>query len=143
MVRCVLNTLRRHLVILSQAALLLGAASAHASTVNLAPGLDIALPSALTIEVIENQNSAPMLAGELGGEPAYFIAATKITLWERDPALWKRLESEIRKQSNNGDFTLESEGSFSASPQNTVNFKTYEHESADQKHSHVYFLLLD
>jgi hypothetical protein len=145
MVRCVLNTLKRYLVLLNQVALLLCAAAAHASTVNLAPGLEIPLPSALTIEVIEpqDQNHSPMLAGEIGGEPAYFIAATKITLWERDPALWKRLESEIRKQSNTGDFTLKTEGSFAASPHNTVNFKTYEYESADQKHSQIYFLLRD
>lgn len=145
MVRCVLNTLRRYLAVLSQAAVLLCAAAAHASTVNLAPGLEVALPSALTIEIIEpqDQHHSPMLAGEIGGEPAYFIAATKITLWERDPALWKRLESEIRKQSNTGDFVLKTEGSFAANPHNTVNFKTYEYESADQKHSQVYFLLRD
>lgn len=137
--------IRRYLAILSQAILLLCAAVTHATTVNLAPGLEISLPSALTIEIIEPQDQyhSPTLAGEIGGEPAYFIAATKINMWERDPALWKRLESEIRKQSNSGDFILKAEGSFAASPHDTVNFKTYEYESADQKHSHVYFLLRD
>lgn len=130
---------------LSLVAALLCAAATHASTVNLAPGLEIDLPSALSIDIIEPQDQyhSPTLAGEIGGEPGYFIAATKITMWERDPALWKRLESEIRRQSNSGDFILKTEGSFVASPHDTVNFKAYEYESADQKHFQVYFLLRD
>lgn len=145
MVACVLRILKRYLAILSQAMLLLYAAAAYASTVNLAPGLEIALPSALSIEIIgpQDPSHSPTLVGEIGGEPVYFIAATKINMWERDPALWKRLESELRKQSNTGDFILKTEGSFVASPHDTVNFKTYEYESADQKHSQVYFLLRD
>lgn len=160
MVACVLHTLRRfcewrslvkryfvrcYLATLSQAVLLLCAAAAHASTVNLAPSLNISLPSALSIEIIEpqDQSYSPRLVGEIGGEPGYFIAATKINMWERDPALWKRLENEIRKQSNTGDFILNAEGSFVASPHDTVNFKTYEYQSADQKHNQVYFLLRD
>lgn len=161
MAACVLHTLRRFsercsfvkhrlvkccLVILSQAAvLLLCAAVTHASTVSLAPGLEIALPTALSIDIIEPQDQyhSLRLAGEIGGAPGYFIAATKITMWERDPALWKRLENEIRRQSNSGDFTLKTEGSFVASPHDTVNFKAYEYASADQQHSQVYFLLRD
>jgi hypothetical protein len=107
--------------------------------------LDISLPSALAIEVIEPQDpsSSPILAGEIGGVPGYFIAATRINMWERDPALWKRLESEIHKLSNTGDFLLLIEGNFPASPLNNVNFKAYEYDSSEQKHIQVYFLLRD
>jgi hypothetical protein len=132
-------------VLLSQAALLLCSITARASVVNLAPGLEISLPSALAIEIIEpqEQHNGPVIVGELGGMPGYFMAATRVTMWERDPALWKRLETEIRKQSKSGDFLLRIDDSFQTSLHNIVNFKAYEYESGEQKHTQVYFLLRD
>ena len=125
--------------------MLLFSITVQATTVNLAPGLEITLPSALAIEIIEPQDTSdhPILAGELGGTPSYFIAATKVTMWERDPALWKRLESEIKKQNKTGEFLLLADDSFSATPHDNVSFKAYEYESAEQKHIQVYFLLRD
>ncbi len=120
-------------------------AAANAASLSLAPGLEISLPSALRIDILESPDQAhgARLVGEIDGAPGYFIAATKIQMWERDPALWNRLESEIRKQSNTGSFLIKEEGSFVASPHDTVNFKTYEYVSAEQKHTQVYFLLRD
>ncbi|ACE83967.1 hypothetical protein [Cellvibrio japonicus] len=66
------------------------------------------------------------------------MAATRVKTWEKNAVLWKRLESEIRKRSSSGEFTLGQMGSFSTRVNDTVWFRAYQYQSADQQ---VYFLL--
>jgi hypothetical protein len=79
--------------------------------------------------------------GEANGGQAYFMAATLIKISERDPVLWKRLESSIRQQSSASEPILKLEDTLVAPPHNAVNYKIYEYESEQQKHLHAYFLL--
>lgn len=145
MVTCILNTLRFYLALLSQTALLLYAGAAQASAVHLAPGLEITLPSSLAVEFVppQEQFNSPIIVGELSGTPGYFIAANKVKTWEKNIVLWKRLESEIRKRSKTGAFTLSQRGNFSTIANDIIWFRAYEYESSDQLHRQVYFLLKD
>jgi hypothetical protein len=145
MVTDILNRLRFYLTVLSQAALLLYAGAAQATTVHLAQGLEIILPSSLALEVIapQDQINSPIIAGEVSGEPGYFIAATKVKNREKNSVLWNRLESEIRKRSNTGEFTVSQRGNFSTSINNMVWFRVYHYETINQAHRQVYFLLKD
>ena len=142
MLTSILSALRFVLAVLSHAALLLSAGVAlAASTVELAPGLEITLPTSLVIDVLEQgQQKSPVIAGEVGGEPGYFIAATKIKTWERNNILWRKLETEIRSRSAS-DFTIVMRGSFTTTANDAVWFRAYEYESLDQQHRQVYFLL--
>lgn len=101
------------------------------------------LPSSLVIKVFDTQTSggAPILAGEIGGEPGYFMAATRIKTRDQNLVLWKRLESEIRKRSINKNFVSERKGNFVTQQNDPVWFRSYQYESAGQTHRQVYFLL--
>lgn len=153
MVTYFLSTLRFFLTVLSQAALLLYAGAVYASAVNLAQGLEIDLPSSLSLEIITAQDqpeklqdatiTSPIIAGKINGEPAYFIAATKVKNWEKNSVLWKRLESGISDRSKSGEFTVSQRGNFSTLLNQAVWFRAYEFEAENQKHRHVYFLLND
>lgn len=145
MLTCILNTLRFYLAVLSQAALLLCAGATQASTVHLAPGLEIVLPDSLAIQVISphDQFSSPVIAGELSGEPGYFIAAVKIKTWEKNGVLWKRLESEIRRLSSAGEFTITQQGNFFTALNHNVWFRAYQYQTQERSHHQVYFLLKD
>lgn len=131
------------LAIVTRLLLLLYAGTAFAATVNLAPGLEMPLPSSLVIEVFDAQTpgKAPFIAGDIGGEPGYFMAATRIKTRDQNLALWKRLESEIRKRSINKNFVSERKGNFATQQNNPVWFRSYQYESAGQTHRQVYFLL--
>lgn len=130
------------LALFSQAILLLCALSCHAETVTLAPGLEINLPSALSLQLEQqDQREFSTLVGEVNGTQSYFMAATLINIWERDPVLWKRLESSIRQQSSASEPLLRMEDTLTASPHGTVSYKIYEYESEQQKHLQAYFLL--
>lgn len=123
--------------------LLLWAGTAFAASVNLAPGLDMPLPSSLVVEVVapKTPDTAPVIAGEIGGEPGYFIAATRIKTREQNLLLWKRLESEIRKRSISKNFVSERKGNFSTLQNDPVWFRSYQYDAAGQTHRQVYFLL--
>lgn len=132
------------IAVLSHAALLLWASVALASsTVGLAPGLELTLPDSLVIDVLEShgQHQGPVIAGAIDGEPGYFVAASKVGTWERNNILWRKLETEIRSRSSDGDFTLGVKGSFTTAMNDAVWFRTYAYESSEQKHVQVYFLL--
>lgn len=153
MVSSFLNTRGFGLAVLIQAVLLLlstgatQAATVNLAPVNLAPGLEIPLPTALIIEVMEPQvpnislhSTGPVIAGEIAGKPGYFIAATKIKTWEKNAVLWKKLEAEMRKRSaTNIHFTIK--GSFITAARNAVWFRGYEYTLVDQTHNPIYFLL--
>ncbi len=145
MVTGILNKLRFYLAVVSQAALLLFASATQATTVHLAPGLEITLPSSLALDVIpaQDQISSPVIAGAISGEPGYFIAANKVKTWEKNSVLWKRLESEIRKRSTDGEFTLNQRGHFVTRTNDKVWFHVYHYTTAEQSHQQVYFLLKD
>lgn len=153
MVTYFLSTLRFSLAVLSQAALLLYAGAVYASAVNLAQGLEIDLPSALSLEVITPQDqldklqdatiTSPMIVGKINGEPAYFIAATKVKNWEKNSVLWKRLETGISDRSKSVEFIVSQRGNFSTLLNQAVWFRAYEFEAENQKHRQVYFLLND
>ena len=123
--------------------LLLTPMSAQASKVYLAPGLEMTLPSALALDVIELQDhyQGSILVGEVNNTPGYFIAASKANAWEKNAVLWKRLESGIRLQSDTDDFVLLKRGNFYTHNNNLVWFRAYEYQSAGQTHRQVYFLL--
>jgi hypothetical protein len=147
MVSYFLNTLRFGLRVLIQVALLLlCTAAAQATTVDLAPGLEIPLPTALILGVMEPQpnislhNTGPVIAGEVAGKPGYFIAATKIKSWGENAVLWKKLETEMRKR-NAININITRKGSFITAARNAVWFRGYEYELADQTHNPIYFLL--
>lgn len=154
MVTSLLSALRFSLVVSSQAALLLYAGAVYASSVNLAPGLEIDLPSSLSLDVITPQDqpdqldkpkkpviTSPIIAGKINGEPAYFIAASKVKNWEKNSVLWKRLESGIEERSKPGEFTIIQRGNFPTLTNEIVWFRAYEFEAENQKHRQVYFLL--
>lgn len=158
MVTFSLRTLRLALALLMQAALLLYAGAVQASAVQLAPGLEIELPSSLALDVIpprepskETDNSAvddtavtgPVLVGKVNGEPGYFIAAVKVKNWEKNNILWQRLETAIANKSNAGEFTVSQRGSFPAAIDDLVWYRAYEFIIADQTHRQVYFLIND
>ncbi|MEN0036443.1 MAG: hypothetical protein AAGC78_05220 [Cellvibrio sp.] len=153
MVTFLSSALRFSLVVLSQAGLLLYAGAVYASSVNLAQGLEIDLPSSLSLEVIAPQDQPdalkntpianPMIAGKINGEPAYFIAATKVKNWEKNSVLWKRLETGISDRSKSGEFIVSQLGNFSTLLNQTVWFRAYEFEAENQQHRQVYFLLND
>lgn len=153
MVTCLLSTLRFSLAVLCQAALLFYAGAVYASTVNVAQGLEIDLPSSLSLEIITPQDQLeklqgttianPMIAGKINGEPAYFIAATKVKNWEKNSVLWKRLENGISDRSKSGEFIVSQRGNFSTLLNQAVWFRAYEFEVESQKHRQVYFLLND
>jgi hypothetical protein len=153
MVTYLLSTLRFSLALLSQAVLLLYAGAAYASSVYLAQGLEIDLPSSLSLEVITPQDqldklkdtkiTSLIIAGKINGEPAYFIAATKVKNWEKNSVLWKRLESGISDQSKSGEFIVSQRGNFSTLVNQMVWFRVYEFDAENQKHRQVYFLLND
>jgi hypothetical protein len=138
-----MRLLKFGLAIAARLLLLLCAGTAFATSVHLAPGLEMPLPSSLIIEVLDAQvpGKAPFLAGEIGGEPGYFIAATRIKTRDQNLALWKRLESEIRKRSINKNFVSERKGNFSTQQNDPVWFRSYQYDSANQTHRQVYFLL--
>ncbi len=123
--------------------LLLAPMSAYASKVYLAPGLEMTLPSALALDVIElqDQYQGSILVGEVNNTAGYFIAASKANAWEKNAVLWKRLENGIRLQSDNDDFALLKRGSFYTHDNNLVWFRAYEYKSAEQTHRQVYFLI--
>lgn len=144
MVASILSIPKFCLAVLSHAALLLWAGAAlAASSVTLAPGLEMTLPSSLVINVFEPQQQLdwPVIAGEIGGRPGYFIAATKVITWEQNNILWRKLETEIRDRSSARKFTVGVRGSFTTLANGGVWFRAYEYESAEQKYSQVYFLL--
>jgi hypothetical protein len=154
MVTSLLSALRFSLVVLSQAALLLYAGVVYASSVNLAQGLEIDLPSSLSLDVITPQDqpdqldkpkkpviTSPIIVGKINGEAAYFIAASKVKNWEKNSVLWKRLESGIEEQSKPGEFTIIQRGNFPILTNEIVWFRAYEFEAENQRHRQVYFLL--
>ncbi|WP_039913287.1 hypothetical protein [Cellvibrio mixtus] len=154
MVTSLLRALRFFLAVLSQAVLLLYAGAAYSSSVNLAPGLEIDLPSALSLDVITAEDQpepankrkgttigSPIIAGKINGEPAYFIAASKVKNWEKNSILWKRLENGISDRSKPGEFLIRQRGNFTTLTNEVVWFRVYEFEADNQKHRQVYFLL--
>lgn len=121
---------------------MLCALACQAETVTLAPGLEINLPSALSLQLEhQDQREFPILVGEVNGGQPYFMAATLIKIWERDPVLWKRLESSIHQQSGTSQLLLKLEDILTAPPHSTVSYKIYEYDSEQQKHLQAYFLL--
>lgn len=151
MVTYLLSALRFSLALSSQAALLLYAGAVYASSVHLAQGLEIDLPSSLLLEVITPQDlpdtlkdatiTSPIITGKINGEPAYFIAATKVKNWEKNSVLWKWLESGISDRSQSGEFIISQRGNFSTLVNQAVWFRAYEFEAKNQQHRQVYFLL--
>lgn len=144
----ILNALRYYLVLLSQTALLLSAqpstaSASQASTVYLAPGLEVPLPSALALEIIKPQDqiTGPILAGEVNNNLSYFIAASKAESWGKNIVLWKMLETGIRKQSSTGNFILRARGNFSTNAGDMAWFRAYEYTAGEQIHRQVYFIL--
>jgi hypothetical protein len=119
------------------------AGGALASTVNIAPGLEMTLPAPLVIDVFESQRNSdgPVVVGEIEGGPGYFIAAVRVRTWERNNILWRKLETEIRDRSETGDFVTSAKGSFVTMAGDSVWYRAYEYESRDQNHRQVYFLL--
>ncbi|MFC3114425.1 hypothetical protein [Cellvibrio fontiphilus] len=109
----------------------------------LAPGLEIVLPDSLKLELGDEANplKQPMVIGEVAGKPGYFIAAVKIKSWEKNSVLWRRLETEIRKQSSDQSFNLIQTGHFVTHSNDPVHFRIYEYQTATQTQRQVYFLL--
>ncbi len=111
----------------------------------LAPGLEIMLPEPLELspENIDGTGRYPVIAGKIGGKPAYFISAVSIRGRERNTVLWKKLEMKLRQHSENGGLHLSARGSFTTDEGADVWYRAYEYSDSQQTHRPVYFLLKD
>lgn len=109
----------------------------------LAPGLNIVLPSplGLSLEKIEQHDQYPVIVGEIGKAPAYFISAVKVRRWERSSVLWEKLEMELRRQGDSRSIKTFIGGSFSTDEGVKVSYKGYEYFAHGHRHRPVYFLL--
>lgn len=109
----------------------------------LAPGLNIMLPSSLglSLEKIEQHDQYPVIVGEIGKAPTYFISAVKVRSWERSSILWEKLEMELRRRGESRSIKTFIGGSFHTDEGVNVSYKGYEYFAHGHRHRPVYFLL--
>jgi hypothetical protein len=109
----------------------------------LAPGLRVDPPDNLSIqyENLEVLNGKPALVGYVEGAPAYFVAAETVNAGVRAEALWAKLESGLKRESDDYQIHTLGTGSFQTQEGHPVRYRAYRYTKQREPHQQIFYLV--
>lgn len=114
-----------------------------AEPIQLAPGLELDLPSSLAArpQTVTGDGLSEVVVGYVEGEPAYFVAASAVERDLRSSLLWARLETILRKKSVDGHLEITRRGNFKTRSERLVWYRLYHYRDGEEPQQQLYFLI--